>query len=42
MIEKSKLIHENLTGVIISACIDVHREIGPGLLESAYEQCLCY
>jgi GxxExxY protein len=31
----------NLTGQIIGAAIEVHRAIGPGLLESAYEQCLC-
>jgi GxxExxY protein len=27
---------------IIAACIEVHRHLGPGLLESAYEQCLAY
>src|SRR3954462_1968699 len=30
-----------LTEQIIGACIEVHRYLGPGLLESAYEQCLC-
>ena len=30
-----------LTEKIISAAIEVHRTLGPGLLESAYEQCLC-
>jgi GxxExxY protein len=30
-----------LSKVIISAAIEVHRNIGPGLLESAYEQCFC-
>lgn len=30
-----------LTGLIIGCAIEVHRELGPGLLESAYEQCLC-
>lgn len=29
-----------LTNRIIGAAIDVHREVGPGLLESAYQQCL--
>jgi GxxExxY protein len=31
-----------LTGKIIGAAIDVHRALGPGLLESAYETCLNY
>jgi len=29
------------TEAIISAAIEVHRHLGPGLLESAYEECLC-
>ncbi|MEN8195303.1 MAG: GxxExxY protein [Pseudomonadota bacterium] len=31
-----------LTNRIIGLAIEVHRELGPGLLESAYEECLCY
>ena len=27
---------------ILAAAIEVHKELGPGLLESAYEECLCY
>ena len=30
-----------VTEKIIGACIEVHRLLGPGLVESAYEQCLC-
>jgi len=36
------LIEEQLTKAIIGAAIEVHRELGPGLLESAYEECFCY
>ncbi|MFO1486287.1 MAG: GxxExxY protein [Verrucomicrobiaceae bacterium] len=31
-----------LTSEIIAAAIEVHRRLGPGLLESAYEACLVY
>jgi len=30
-----------LTHEIIGAAIDVHRHLGPGLLESSYRECLC-
>ena len=33
---------DRLSEQIIGACIEVHRSLGPGLLESAYEQCLCH
>jgi len=39
---RSKLLHEELTERIIGAAIEVHRALGPGLLESAYEECLCH
>ena len=32
----------DLTGGIIGAAIEVHKQLGPGLLESAYEECLCH
>ena len=33
---------DELSKHIIGAAIEVHRNLGPGLLESAYEECLCY
>ena len=39
--EPSRYIND-LTGAIIGAAIEVHRCLGPGLLESAYETCLAY
>jgi GxxExxY protein len=31
-----------ITEQIIGAAIEVHRVLGPGLLESAYEECVCH
>lgn len=38
----SDLQRDPLTFQLIGAAIEVHRELGPGLLESAYEECLCH
>lgn len=31
-----------LSRQVIGACIEVHRQLGPGLLEGIYEECLCH
>ena len=41
-IESIEEASSTLTGKIIGAAIEVHRALGPGLLESAYEACLIY
>jgi GxxExxY protein len=35
-------INDPFTERIIGLAIEVHRALGPGLLESAYEECLCF
>ena len=37
-----KTARDFLTEKVIGAAIEVHRHLGPGLLESAYEECLCW
>ncbi|MDR6563963.1 MULTISPECIES: GxxExxY protein [unclassified Arcicella] len=34
--------NNEITGKIIGCCIEIHRHLGPGLLESAYEECLAF
>lgn len=37
------LVHDSaLSERVIKMAIDVHRQLGPGLLESTYEECLCF
>jgi GxxExxY protein len=36
------LKYEELSSRVIGCAIEVHRGLGPGLLESSYEQCLAY
>ncbi len=33
---------DELSNKVLGCAIEVHRELGPGLLESTYEQCLAY
>jgi GxxExxY protein len=42
--ENTKLIvdENELTRIIIGCAIEVHKSLGPGLLESSYKECLCY
>jgi GxxExxY protein len=36
------MIYEDITSSIIGSAIEVHKLLGPGLLESAYEECMIY
>ena len=36
------ILYEELSEQILGAAIEVHRQLGPGLLESTYEECLCH
>ncbi len=39
---RERLMQERLTFRILACAIDVHRELGPGMLESAYRVCLVH
>ena len=39
--QRDQMQVNELTEAIIGAAIEVHRALGPGLLDSAYEECLC-
>ena len=42
-VEQPRVLGLNrLTELIIGSAIEVHRNTGPGLMESVYEECLCY
>ncbi len=38
----SNFIKDPYSRDVIGAAIEVHRELGPGLMENAYERCLCH
>ena len=40
LVERHRL--NALSGLVVDAAVDVHRALGPGLLESAYEACLAF
>ena len=39
--DRFRLMEADLTEEIIGAAVAIHRELGPGLLESAYHACMC-
>ncbi len=38
---EGRAMADSLSSIIVGAAIEVHRHLGPGLLESVYEECLC-
>jgi len=42
VLRKNQLYNHPLSGKVIGCAIEVHRQLGPGLLESTYEKCLAH
>jgi len=42
MTKIKKMSENEISNIIIGCAIDVHKQLGPGLLESAYQECLFY
>lgn len=36
------MTEDEISKIVIGCAIEVHKNLGPGLLESAYQECLCY
>lgn len=36
------MTENEISRIVIGACIEVHKQLGSGLLESTYEACLAY
>jgi GxxExxY protein len=36
------MTENTISGVVLDKALKVHKSLGPGLLESVYEECLCY
>ena len=41
-VEDAEKRENQISGIVLDAAIAVHTALGPGLLESAYQACLCY
>ena len=42
VVKRDFMEFDELSGKVIGCAIEVHKNLGPGLLESAYERCLSY
>jgi GxxExxY protein len=36
------MTENEISNIVIGSAIEVHKQLGPGLLESAYQECLAY